>query len=207
MTVQPNPRPTPEPRTRPLEPTGTAALLVNDDGQYLLHLRDAHKPIWASGLWALPGGGREPDESLQVCIERELREEAGLHIADLRPFAIIDDPATDGPVQVYAGTWNGDPAALSVTEGIMLRWTKAAQMRWLTMEPGTASVIERHRAAGLNTDPGEPLQTIRIPQARDSVRSGVGAHLYLEREGAVLLGKRHASCAYAPGWWHALAVH
>ncbi|MEU5241010.1 hypothetical protein ACH4UR_34680 [Streptomyces lydicus] len=30
--------------TTPPAPTGTAAMLVNDAGQYLLHLRDANKP-------------------------------------------------------------------------------------------------------------------------------------------------------------------
>lgn len=50
MTVQPDSAPTRDLGAVPLEPTGTAALLVNDKGQYLLHLRDAHKPIWASGL-------------------------------------------------------------------------------------------------------------------------------------------------------------
>lgn len=90
----------------------------------------------------------------------------------------------------------------------MLRWTTPAQMRWLTMETGTAAVIERHPATGPHPGRQGPLEIFRIPRAGgNSVRSGVGAHLYLERDGTVLLGRRHASCAYAPGWWHALAVH
>jgi isochorismate hydrolase len=34
--------------TAPAVPTTTAALLVNDHQNYLLHLRDANKPIWDS---------------------------------------------------------------------------------------------------------------------------------------------------------------
>lgn len=39
----------------------------------------------AGSPWFLPGGTREPDESVQACIERELREEAG---------AVITEPVT-----------------------------------------------------------------------------------------------------------------
>ncbi|WP_247617070.1 hypothetical protein [Streptomyces sp. MK37H] len=43
------------------DPRQTAALLLNRRGQYLLHLRDAHKPICDPGTWSLPGGaGRMP---------------------------------------------------------------------------------------------------------------------------------------------------
>ncbi|MFF7702990.1 NUDIX domain-containing protein [Streptomyces lydicus] len=35
----------------------------------------------------------------------------------------------------------------------------------------------------------------------------LGAHLYLERDGAVLLGERGANAAFGAGEWHALAGH
>ncbi|ALO06442.1 NUDIX hydrolase [Streptomyces venezuelae] len=35
----------------------------------------------------------------------------------------------------------------------------------------------------------------------------VGVHLYLERDGHVLLGRRHPESAYAGGSWHTLAGH
>ena len=64
--------------TRLPEPTQTAALLVNRHGQYLLHLRDAHKPICDPGTWSLPGGAREGTETPAEAIARELLEETGL---------------------------------------------------------------------------------------------------------------------------------
>ncbi|MBT2401865.1 NUDIX domain-containing protein [Streptomyces sp. ISL-100] len=39
------------------------------------------------------------------------------------------------------------------------------------------------------------------------VRNVIGGHLYLEREGTVLLGKRHPDAAFAPSTWHLLAGH
>ncbi len=35
----------------------------------------------------------------------------------------------------------------------------------------------------------------------------IGGHLYLERDGMVLLGQRHPDSAFAGGHWHALAGH
>ncbi|WP_433892700.1 NUDIX domain-containing protein [Streptomyces sp. CA-111067] len=198
------------------DPTDAAALLVNDDGQILLHLRDAHKPIWQAGRWALPGGGRDPGEPLADTIARELREEAGLALPGLSPFAVVESARTDGRavrILVYVGRWNGDPGRLRLTEGIVLRWTEPAQMRWLTMDPGTEAVIRRYQA-----DPhphldaaGQP-EVLRMPKpGGGAVPTLIGAHLYLQRTTSrgieVFLGRRHPSSAYAPSHWHALAVH
>ncbi|MFD8276970.1 NUDIX domain-containing protein [Streptomyces flaveolus] len=69
--------------------------------------------VWEPGMWSLLGGGREPpDATLEHTVRRELDEEAGLHIADLTPFAIeeaTDDAGASVPVAVYAGRRNGDP--------------------------------------------------------------------------------------------------
>lgn len=201
----------PLPATR-AQPTDAAALLINDDGQALLHLRDAHKPIWQAGRWALPGGGRNPGESLDDTIDRELREEAGLAVPGLSPFAVVESTRTDGKtvrILVYLGRWNGDPADLHLTEGIMLRWTDPAQMRWLTMDPGTEAVIRRYQADPRpQLDCGGQPETLRMPKP-SAVPNLIGAHLYLERstdQGVeVFLGQRHASAAFAPSHWHALA--
>ncbi|MEJ8646340.1 NUDIX domain-containing protein [Streptomyces sp. MS1.HAVA.3] len=82
--------------------------------------------IWEPGAWALLGGGREPEDiSLEATVRRELREEAGLELPVLEPFAVELVTGTDGtavPVQIFAGRWNGDPADLHLTEGVMLAW-------------------------------------------------------------------------------------
>lgn len=78
------------------EPNGTAALLVNPRGQYLLHLRDANKPeICDPGTWSIPGGGREGNESAHEAIVRELKEETGLTVP-LEPFTVVDCTGPDG---------------------------------------------------------------------------------------------------------------
>ncbi|MGW6981057.1 NUDIX hydrolase [Streptomyces sp. NPDC054932] len=195
--------------TASAEPRGTAALLVNSRGQYLLHLRDANKPhICDPGTWSIPGGGREGDETAHEAIVRELREETGLTVP-LEPFTVVDclnrDGRTKGRIQVYLGSWDGDADGLPLTEGIMLRWFDAATTAHLTMCPWTQQVIDEHRAGV--TGP-------RMPAAAPSTGPGglacpnvIGVHLYLEREGRVLLGLRHPDSAFGASHHHFLAGH
>ncbi|MFE0653386.1 NUDIX domain-containing protein [Streptomyces sp. NPDC059534] len=46
-----------------------------------------------------------------------------------------------------------------------------------------------------------------FPLPSGAVLNVVGVHLYLERDGMVLLGRRHPDSAYAGGSWHTLAGH
>lgn len=73
------------------------------------------------------GGGREMgDRCLEATIRRELGEEApGLKVADLAPYAVEEATSLDGlavPIQVYTGLWSGDPDAVGLQEGVLLRW-------------------------------------------------------------------------------------
>lgn len=43
------------------EPMGTAAVITNGRGEYLLHLRDNIPGICDPGAWSLLGGGRDSD--------------------------------------------------------------------------------------------------------------------------------------------------
>jgi mutator protein MutT len=55
-----------------------AAGLIFRGGKLLITQRPAggHLP----GLWEFPGGKREPDESIEDCLHRELKEEPGIEV-------------------------------------------------------------------------------------------------------------------------------
>jgi mutator protein MutT len=56
-----------------------SAALIFRDGQLLITKRHAKSHL--GGLWEFPGGKREPGESFEECLVREIREELGVEIA------------------------------------------------------------------------------------------------------------------------------
>ncbi|MFF1712223.1 NUDIX domain-containing protein [Streptomyces sp. NPDC058268] len=185
--------------TTPSDFTGTAALLVNSAGQYLLHLRD-NRPINDPFTFCLLGGGPKNGESPQETIARELKEETGLVIPDLAPFQIEDSHGRR--IHVFVGHFDGDAASIPLTEGILVHWFDYDKLPDLRLARGTQNVIDKHRAT--LTSPPSGVLALSGNQAMLNV---VGAHLYLERDGNVLLGKRSPTAAYAPDTWHTLAGH
>ena len=69
-----------------------SAGLVFHKGKLLITQRypDAHLP----NMWEFPGGKREPHESFEQCLVRELREELGI---DTEPLSLYDEIRHDYP--------------------------------------------------------------------------------------------------------------
>ena len=61
---------------------GVRAVVLDDDDRVLL----VHFQVPDRTLWATPGGGVEPGETLDVAIRRELHEEVGLVDVELGPI-------------------------------------------------------------------------------------------------------------------------
>ncbi|NEA95301.1 NUDIX domain-containing protein [Actinospica acidiphila] len=198
------------------ETANASALIYNERGEYLLHLRDYFPgEIWEPGMWSLLGGGRESqDVTLEHTVRRELHEEAGLHIAGLTPFGTeeaTDDAGRTVPIAIYAGRWNGDPRDLHLTEGVMLAWFAPDDLDRLRIAPTTRDLVRRHaasRPASTASRSGLASHEEHRASPHGTVLNVIGVHLYLERsDGTVLLGLRHPDSAFAPSTWHVLAGH
>ena len=65
-------------------PNAASVALVRD-GKALL-IKRAHAPY--QHLWTLPGGRIEPDETIEQCAIREIREELGVTVRNPRPVLV-----------------------------------------------------------------------------------------------------------------------
>jgi len=74
---------------RPL--VGIAVMVVKDNRVLLGKRKNAH----GSGTWAFPGGHLEFNESIETCAKREVLEETGIQIKNLRYGPYTNDIFTD----------------------------------------------------------------------------------------------------------------
>jgi 8-oxo-dGTP pyrophosphatase MutT (NUDIX family) len=99
-----------------LKPASVAVCVMQSPaGESLLITRRARGLRNHAGQWALPGGRRDPGESIEAAALRELHEETGLHLDADAVLGILDDYVTRSgyvitPVVVWGGATPGDLA-------------------------------------------------------------------------------------------------
>jgi 8-oxo-dGTP pyrophosphatase MutT (NUDIX family) len=88
------------PRLRPSD--AVAAILVHEDGRYIMQLRDQKEGIFYPGHWGCFGGAVDGGEDTAQAMRRELREELEFEPPQLRRFTRFDfDFAPLGHDSVY----------------------------------------------------------------------------------------------------------
>ncbi len=115
-------RPVKAPRARTPHYDVTAGLIWNDAGELLI----AQRPLEGllGGLWEFPGGKQEPGESLQACLQRELREELAIEVEVGERFALVRHAFTHFRITLHAFTCryrSGAPQRLGVHDWAWVR--------------------------------------------------------------------------------------
>ncbi len=120
-----------------------AAALVFRSGKLLITQR--HPEAHLGGLWEFPGGKREPNESFENCLVRELREELAI---DVIPRELIEAlthayPEKTVHLRFYRCQWKaGEPQ----TVGCMsLAWITAAELGHYAFPAADARLLDRLR--------------------------------------------------------------
>jgi A/G-specific adenine glycosylase len=93
----------------------TAGIISDDAGRLLI----AQRPLEGllGGLWEFPGGKQEPGETLEACLQRELREELGIEVEVGELFAVVRHGFTHFRITLHAFTCryvSGPPQTLGV---------------------------------------------------------------------------------------------
>lgn len=72
--------------------SGISVIVTNEAGEVML-LKHSYGPK----AWGLPGGGMSPGEDPHDCARRELREEVGLEVAELKPLGVLEETLSGSP--------------------------------------------------------------------------------------------------------------
>ena len=121
-------------------PIQVAAGLVLHNGQYLIAKRPAGSHL--GGFWEFPGGKREPGESLEDCLHRELREELGIEITAPVRFRTVQHRYRDKTVELHfyrCSLKRGEPRAMGCED---LHWVSVEELRRYDFPPADRPVLE-----------------------------------------------------------------
>lgn len=128
-------------------------------GEQLLLGRRLSEP--GAGSWQLPGGWLEPNEEVLACAQREVREETGLQVAELRPGTWTEDRLGKAgehclTLFVHARHTGGEPRVLEPLKAERWAWFSPEALPQPLFEP--LQSLLSGAAVGLGTlSPPYPL--------------------------------------------------
>ena len=120
-----------------------SAGLVFRDGTLLITKR--HDDVHLGGLWEFPGGKREPSETFEQCLLRELREELGIDVTikELVESVTHQYPERTVHLKFFRCAWlRHEPRPLGCVD---LAWVRAEELPGYEFPAADASLLEKLR--------------------------------------------------------------
>ena len=129
------------PSQRPPRRVHAAIAVIERRGRYLICQR--RRTDYLGGYWEFPGGKREPGESWEACVRRELREELGVSVRALRPLLTLSHRYADRLVifRIFrCAIARGTPKP---REANALRWVPSSRLTRYRFPPANRPLIRR----------------------------------------------------------------
>ena len=120
-----------------------AAGLVFRNGRLLITRRRANDHL--GGLWEFPGGKQEPNETLEECLKRELREELGIEVQVGERLAAITHCYAERTVRLSffrCASPDGEPQAIGCDA---LAWISADELGAYAFPPADQQLLKKLR--------------------------------------------------------------
>ena len=127
---------TPLPRT-----IEVSAALIFRGGKLLITRR--HADAHLGGLWEFPGGKREPDETFEQCLVREIREELGVEISVGKLFESVTHAYPEKTVHLkffVCRLERGEPQLLGCAA---FKWVEKSELEDYEFPPADAMLLEK----------------------------------------------------------------
>jgi 8-oxo-dGTP diphosphatase len=116
----------------------------------VLLIRRKHEPF--EGMWAIPGGFVDMEETLDAAARRELKEETGVEIADVEQLHTFGDPGRDPRGRVIAVAYlarvkPGDVNPAAADDAAAVGWHRLDQLPPLAFDHDQILACARRRLA------------------------------------------------------------
>ena len=118
-----------------------SAALIFRSGKLLITRR--HSAAHLGGLWEFPGGKREPDETFEQCLVREIREELGMEISVGKLFESVIHAYPEKTVRLkflVCRLERGEPQMLGCAA---FKWISAAELDHYPFPAADAKLLEK----------------------------------------------------------------
>ena len=118
-----------------------AGIIRDEAGRYLITRRLQGKHL--EGLWEFPGGKREPDETLEDSLRRELHEELGATFEIGERVELVRWPYPDLTVLLHFYRCRVKDGMISPREGQQMEWVAPADLHRYDFPPADATLLAR----------------------------------------------------------------
>ena len=121
-----------------------SAALIFHEGKILITQRHAKSHL--GGLWEFPGGKREPNETFEQCLVRELREELGVEVEVGRLFEEITHAYAEKTVHLKFFACKLISGELRTLDCAAFKWVEKAELAGYEFQAADAKLLEKLRA-------------------------------------------------------------
>jgi mutator protein MutT len=125
------------------------AVINNQQGKILIDRRKQSGEM--GGLWEFPGGKIEPGETIEECIQREVREELAIEIAVGDRLITITHTYKTFDVTLYVHDCqylSGQPQTLECEE---IHWVEPAQINQYQFPSANSQIVNLLQRRGIST--------------------------------------------------------
>jgi A/G-specific adenine glycosylase len=136
----------PRPRKRVTNKIRAVVAVIEDKGRFLIQKRPPTGLL--AGLWEFPGGKIGPDEGRKDALRREVREEVGAAIKDIRFLTTVDHAYTQFRVTLYV--YSCELRKLPAPPKPDRRWVSLASLRRYPLPSGSVKIVNFLRVSRLN---------------------------------------------------------
>ena len=129
--------------TPTLQTIEVSAALIFRSGKLLITRR--HSDAHLGGLWEFPGGKREPDETFEQCLVREIREELGVEISVGKLFESVTHAYPEKTVHLkffVCRLLGGEPQPLGCKA---VKWAGKSELADYEFPAADAKLLEKLR--------------------------------------------------------------